>query len=434
MTPVITIGSAGFDLVHVVLLLIAAGLGIYLWQSRQRGDVERERLMTERNAAQDELSRLRQREQTLEAVIVQRDTELLKVKTELAVASARSEEERQRFAEIAQKAVREAHGQFLERADERFGKLVEPIGKTFEKFEAKVEDLGKDRATLTQQLTATEAWLKENREATSKLVTALSAPKGGGQWGEESLKRVLDYAGLREGIDFNVQVTQEGDRPDALIHLPSGRTIIIDAKVSAAEFLKASQQTDEALRGQHLQTHAQHVRQNMKRLSEKAYQKRIRETADFVVMFIPGENMFSAALAHDPSLFEDAFRGGVVIASPSTLVALAKTVALGWQQEAIARNAQEVAELGRDLYNSLSVFGQKVQSLGTNLEKSVKSYNEFVGSLEGNVMPKGRRFRELGAASNSADIKALSEVETSTRMLRLGRDMQIDVVDAGEGE
>lgn len=421
MTPFITIGSAGFDIFHLALLAAVVGLVIYLLLARQKREFERV-----------ELARLGQREKTLEAVIAQRDAAVQQLKTDLAVASARSEEERQKFADIAQKAVREAHGQFLERADERFGKLVEPLGKTFEKFEAKVEDLGKDRAALTQQLVTTEGWLKENREATGKLVTALSAPKGGGQWGEESLKRVLDYAGLREGVDFNIQVTQEGDRPDALIHLPSGRTIIIDAKVSAAEFLLASQQADAPQRAQHLQNHAQHVRQNMKRLSEKAYQKRIRETADFVVMFIPGENMFSAALAHDPSLFEDAFRGGVVIASPSTLVALAKTVALGWQQEAIARNAQEVAELGRDLYNSLSVFGQKIQSLGSNLEKSVKSYNEFVGSLEGNVMPKGRRFRELGAAANGSEIKVLPEIETSARMLKLGRDMHLDVMDADE--
>jgi DNA recombination protein RmuC len=419
MTPFITIGSAGFDIVHVLLLVAVIGLGVYLWQGRQRAVFERE-----------ELARLRQREKTLEAVIAERDRELNESRTALAVATARSEEERLRFAEIAHRAVREAHGQFLERADERFGKLVEPIGKTFEKFEAKVEDLGKDRAALQQQLTSTETWLKENREATAKLVTALSAPKGGGQWGEESLKRVLDYAGLREGIDFDVQVTQESDRPDALIRLPSGRTIIIDAKVSAAEFLLASQQADETLRRRHLEAHAQHVRQNMKRLSDKAYQKRIRETADFVVMFIPGENMFSAALAHDASLFEDAFRSGVVMASPSTLVALAKTVALGWQQEAIARNAQEVADLGRDLYHALSTFGQKVQALGTNLERSVKSYNDFVGSLEGNVMPKGRRFRELGAAPNGSEIRPLAEVEASARMLRLGRDLQLDVVDA----
>jgi DNA recombination protein RmuC len=224
----------------------------------------------------------------------------------------------------------------------------------------------------------------------------------------------------------------EGDRPDALIYLPSGRTIVIDAKVSAAEFLLASHEPDESLRSQHLKSHAGHVRQNMKRLADKAYQKRIRETADFVVMYIPGENMFSSALANDPSLFEDAFRSGVVISSPSSLVALAKTIALGWQQEAIARNAQEVADLGKELYNALTVFGQKVQALGTNLEKSVKSYNDFVGSLEGNVMPKGRKFKEFGAIKDSTDIKGLVEIETSARMLRVGRDIRLDVLDAEE--
>lgn len=425
-----TFANFQLDAIHLILFVLAVGLAAFSFITAQKRTSESgfaaQVLDAERAKVSDQDRRLR----TLEALVSQREKELHQAQTDLAVASARSEEERQKFAEIAQKAVREAHGQFLQRADERFGKLVEPIGKSFEKFEAKVEELGKDRSALQQQLKTTENWLKDNREATSKLVTALSAPKGGGQWGEESLKRVLDYAGLREGIDFQVQVTIEGDRPDALIYLPSGRTIVIDAKVSASEFLMASQQPEEALRSQHLQSHAQHVRQNMKRLSEKGYQKRIRETADFVVMYIPGENMFSAALANDPSLFEDAFRGGVVIASPGTLVALAKTVALGWQQEAIAKNAQEVADLGKELYSALSVFGQKIQALGSNLEKSVKSYNEFVGSLEGNVMPKGRKFKELGTASNGSDIKVLSEIETTTRMLRVGRDIQVDVFDA----
>jgi DNA recombination protein RmuC len=432
MDPIMMFGTLALDALHLVFLVLALGLGFAWWQLRQTAATA---AVTSADKLEGALAAVAQRElriATVEAAAASIRTELGETKTALAVALSRSEEDKAHFAEVAQKAVREAHGQFLERADERFGKLVEPIGKSFEKFEAKVEELGKDRSVLQQQLKTTETWLKDNREATSKLVTALSAPKGGGQWGEESLKRCLDYAGLREGVDYEVQVTMEGDRPDALIYLPSGRTIVIDAKVSAAEFLLASHEPDESLRSQHLKSHAGHVRQNMKRLADKAYQKRIRETADFVVMYIPGENMFSSALANDPSLFEDAFRSGVVISSPSSLVALAKTIALGWQQEAIARNAQEVADLGKELYNALTVFGQKVQALGTNLEKSVKSYNDFVGSLEGNVMPKGRKFKELGAIKDSTDIKGLVEIETSARMLRVGRDIRLDVLDAEE--
>lgn len=427
MDPIMTFGTVALDALHLLFIALALGLGIYLWQARQQQAMRREMLARDLDSARAEAERNGERARTQE--LLAREAE-----KKLAAAQARSEEDELRFVEIAQRAVRDAHGQFLERADERFGKLVEPVGKSFEKFEAKVEELGKDRSVLQQQLRTTETWLKDNRDATSKLVTALSAPKGGGQWGEESLKRCLDYAGLREGVDFDVQVAIEGDRPDALIYLPSGRTIIIDAKVSAAEFLVASSEPDEALRTQHLKSHALHVRQNMKRLADKAYQKRIRETADFVIMYIPGENMFSSALSSDPGLFEDAFRSGVVIASPSSLVALAKTIALGWQQEAIARNAQEVADLGKELYNALAVFGQKVQTLGSNLEKSIKSYNEFVGSLEGNVMPKGRKFKELGAIKDSTDIKGLAEIETSARMLKVGRDIAIDVMDAVEIE
>lgn len=425
---------AGVDLdaLHLLLLVPTIALGVVVWfQQAARQSVVRlmENGLTELRKQIDEKN---QRIITLEAKVADGQIAINRANTDLAVLTSRSEEEKARFAEIAQKAVREAHDQFLVRADERFGKLVEPIGKSFEKFESKVEELGKDRSALEQQLKTTERWLKDNRDATGKLVTALSAPKGGGQWGEESLKRVLDYAGLKEGVDFDVQVALGGDRPDAVIFLPSGRNIVVDAKVSAAEFLLASQHADEVQRAEHLKSHALHVRQNMKRLADKAYQKRVRETADFVVMYIPGENMFSSALANDPSLFEEAFRSGVVIASPSTLVALAKTVALGWQQEAIARNAQEVAELGRDLYNSFSVFGQKVQSLGSNLERSVKSYNDFVGSLEGNVMPKGRKFKDLGAASNGGELKVISEIEATARMLRVGRDIKLDVIDAEE--
>lgn len=410
MTPVITIGSAGFDLVHVILLLIAAGLGVYLWQSRQRGDVERERLMTERNAAQDELSRLRQREQTLEAA--RREAEL-----KLAAAEARSAEDERKFAELAQGVLARANSMFLERAEETFKRhregaqgelkeLMKPIGENFESFRQKVEAIEKvrteDKSLLSEQVRAIAESLHRNTAETGKLVNALTAPKGGGRWGEMTLRNVMEQAGLSAHCDFSEQVhddTEEGrQRPDAIIRLPGDRQIVIDSKVSLASYMAATNTDDPAERQAHLKQHANSVQRHVTTLASKDYQSNLGNRFDYIAMFIPGENFFAAALEQAPDLIEKAMSRSVIVTTPTTLIALARTVAHLWRQHEMNENAQAAAELGAELYTRIGVLMGHTEKLGKSLNSSVDHYNSLIGSIDKRVLPTLRKFEDMQIA------------------------------------
>lgn len=410
MTPVITIGSAGFDLAHVVLLLIAAGLGVFLWQSRQRGDVERERLMTERNVAQDELSRLRQREQTLEAA--RRDAEL-----KLAAAQARSAEDERKFAELAQGVLARANSMFLERAEETFKRhregaqgelkeLMKPIGENFESFRQKVEAIEKvrteDKSLLSEQVRAIAESLHRNTAETGKLVNALTAPKGGGRWGEMTLRNVMEQAGLSAHCDFSEQVhddTEEGrQRPDAIIRLPGDRQIVIDSKVSLAAYMAATNTDDPAERQAHLKQHAASVQRHVTTLASKDYQSNLGNRFDYIAMFIPGENFFAAALEQSPDLIEKAMNRSVIVTTPTTLIALAKTVAHLWRQHEMNENAQAAAELGAELYTRIGVLLGHTEKLGKSLNSSVDHYNSLLGSIDKRVLPTLRKFEDMQIA------------------------------------
>lgn len=410
MTPVITIGSAGFDLAHVVLLLVAAGLGVFLWQSRQRGDVERERLMTERNAAQDELSRLRQREQTLEAA--RRDAEL-----KLAAAQARSAEDERKFAELAQGVLARANSMFLERAEETFKRhregaqgelkeLMKPIGENFENFRQKVEAIEKvrteDKSLLSEQVRAIAESLHRNTAETGKLVNALTAPKGGGRWGEMTLRNVMEQAGLSAHCDFSEQVhddTEEGrQRPDAIIRLPGDRQIVIDSKVSLASYMAATNTDDPAERQAHLKQHAASVQRHVTTLASKDYQSNLGNRFDYIAMFIPGENFFAAALEQSPDLIEKAMNRSVIVTTPTTLIALARTVAHLWRQHEMNENAQAAAELGAELYTRMGVLLGHTEKLGKSLNSSIDHYNSLLGSIDKRVLPTLRKFEDMQIA------------------------------------
>lgn len=414
MTPVITIGSAGFDLVHVVLLLIAAGLGVYLWQSRQRGDVERERLLAERNAAQDELSRLRQREQTLEAA--RRDAEL-----KLAAAEARSKEDEARFSQMAQGVLAQANEQFLQLANETFTRhkegaqshireLVKPIGLSLEEFAKRVGELEKvrveDKSALQQQVLAIGESLQRNTQETNKLVTALSAPKGGGRWGEMTLRNVMEQAGLSEHCDFAEQVNDQSDggrqRPDAVIRLPGDRQIVVDSKVSLDAYLAAHAATDPAQIDAHLKAHAMSVQRHVQVLSSKDYQSNLGNRFDYVVMFIPGENFFAEALKHAPDLIEKAMNRSVIVTTPTTLIALARTVAHLWRQHHQNENAKAAAEEAMTLYTRIGKVLEHMDKLGKQLNGSVEAYNKMIGSVETRVIPSLRKMESLKITAEEA--------------------------------
>jgi DNA recombination protein RmuC len=305
--------------------------------------------------------------------------------------------------------------------------LLAPINASLQEYRKGLSDIEKAREAAYGGL---DAHLKEVARAqgevsreTRKLVTALqAAPKTRGRWGEQQLHNVLELSGMTHHIDFEAEKTFDRDdtrlRPDVILNLPGGRRIVVDAKTSTAAYIDAVEAVEDDARQAHLDRHARQLRTHMKQLSGKSYWEALPFTPDFVVMFIPGENFFAAAMERDPQLFEDAVAARVLIVTPTTLIALAKAIAFGWHQETIAENTRKVEELGRDLYRRLAVMGGHVVSLGKGLDNAVRHYNSFVGSLETRVMPQARKFNELQVDGTAEQLPDLKPIELETRWLR----------------
>jgi DNA recombination protein RmuC len=258
-------------------------------------------------------------------------------------------------------------------------------------------------------------------------VQALRAsPKTRGRWGEHTLQNVLELSGLSPYCDFSTEETFDRldtrIRPDVVIRLPGGRHLVVDAKTSTSGYLDAIEATVDADRERHLMLHAAQTRDHMRKLAAKSYWEGLTVTPDFVVMFIPGDNFYAAAVERDPALFEDAAAQRVIIATPATLIALAKAVAFGWRQEKVAENAQQVHDLGRELYRRMTVMAEHIQGCGGALGKAVKGFNDFVGSLEHSVMPQVRRFNELEVQGTATPIPVLGQIDVERRLLRTDRD------------
>ena len=260
------------------------------------------------------------------------------------------------------------------------------------------------------------------RDETARLVNALrSSPKARGRWGEQSLRNVLEQAGLSPFADFQSEVsvnTEDGRlRPDVIVRLPGGRRIIIDAKCSLNAFLDANEEVDEATRLSHLKAHAASIRNHAQQLGSKAYWQQFGDAADYVVMYIPGEHFLTAALEQDDSLWEWAFERRVLLATPTNLVAIARTVASVWRQEKLAEEAAEIARLGKELHSRLATMGSHVVKLGRNLELATGAYNSFVGSLESQVLTQAKRFEALEVSHGGKEIDAMPVIDTTPRVL-----------------
>ena len=317
--------------------------------------------------------------------------------------------------------------------------MLAPIRDGLAKYDAKLGEIERERvrsfASLAERMEGMAAASDVLRGETANLARALRSSNVRGAWGELQLRRAVELAGMLEWCDFTVQhTTSDGDdgrlRPDMVVHLPGDKSIVVDAKTPAAAVLEAVNCQDDARRRRLCAEHVVAVRKHIEMLSRKAYWEQFERAPEFVVMFLPSEAFFSVALEVDPPLFEHAFEQKVLIATPTTLVALLKAVAFGWRQEAVAQNAQEISELGRELYDRIRTLGEHFADVGDHLAKSVQAYNRAVGSLERRVLPQARRFQTLGAAG-SKEIDLLDAIEVAPVPMSAG---ELRVVLPASGE
>lgn len=314
----------------------------------------------------------------------------------------------------------------LQLRQQAIDQLVRPLKESLEKVDGRIGDLEKARAgaygELREQVRSLATTQLQLQAETGNLVKALRTPHVRGRWGEIQLRRAVELAGMLRYCDFTEQetITHEDGRirPDVIVHLPGNRTIVIDAKVPFEAFYESISAADDDTRRDRLREHARLVRVHIGALSKKSYWETVQPTPEFVLLFLPGENFYSAALENDPKLIEDGVNQGVIIATPTTLIALLKAVSYGWRQEQMAANAQEVSRLGKNLYDRLRKFTEYFDDIGKGLERAIESYNKGVGSLEARVLVTARKFKERGAIAGE-DIETIEPIDKSARPLSL---------------
>ncbi|WP_219414837.1 DNA recombination protein RmuC [Pseudonocardia nigra] len=361
-----------------------------------------------------------------EQLLVRRDAELKQAFQALSAdALARNNEQ---FVALAEGRIKEATAALAARADgdavaraEAVGKLLDPMASALQRVEGQLRTVEKEResayAGLREQVSAMRFSSEQLQHETKQLVNALRAPQVRGRWGELQLERIVQLAGMVEHCDFSTQVTAQGDdggiRPDMVVRLAGGKQIVVDAKVPFAAYLEAVESRDPDVHRERLSAHARQLRQHVDALSAKNYWAAFEPSPEFVVLFVPGDPFLEAALQSDPALLEHAFSSNVVIATPTTLIALLRTVAYSWRQEALARNAAQVHQLGKELHSRLATMGTHVAKLGRSLDTAVASYNQTVSSLESRVLVTARKLTDLEVTDD--ELAALGQVERAPR-------------------
>lgn len=443
-------------LANVLLVLLSAALGFLIAWLLVRPNAAV--LNTRLSGLQQELTKVRGEAAKFTELNAQLNAAKVKLETtvalerkaneeKIALLSQMTEELRESFQALSAEALKSNNQAFLHLAQSTLEKfqteakgdlelrqqavenLVAPIGESLKKVDDQIRQMESTRdqayGTLTNQISSLINTQEQLKSETGNLVRALRTPTVRGQWGEIQLRRVVEIAGMLPYCDFVEQETVHTStgrlRPDMIVKLPGGKNIVIDVKTPLQAYLEAAEATDDELRRQKLQDHARQVRTHMSQLSSKLYQEQFEPTPEFVVMFLPGEAFFSAALEQDSGLIERGVAQKVIPASPTTLIALLKAVAYGWNQEKLARNAQEISALGKELHDRLRLLGAHIDNVGKGLDRAVESYNKAVGSLESRVMVSARKFVELGAPVTD-EIAELSPIETTTRNLMLDFD------------
>ncbi|MCL6730602.1 DNA recombination protein RmuC [Sphingomonas hankyongi] len=429
------------DAVTIIIGVIALALGAlvgWLFASREaagaKNTVDSLRLQLnevtkERDSNRDAVTRLA----ALEASQLEREKgfevrirELVEAKEQLSA----------QFSEISNKLLAEAQETFLKRADQRFRQseettgtnlkaLLQPVHERLQRYEDTVTKVEAERrdafGLLSGQIDAMRTGTERVSAEAAKLVNALrNAPKARGRWGEQQLRNVLETCGLSEHCDFATEVSvEDGEggrlRPDVVVRVPGGQSLVIDAKVSLNEYQDAFGAIDEAARDSHLTAHASAIRAHVNTLGAKAYWSQFEDAPDYVVMFIPGEHFLTAALEQDSTLWDYAFDKKVLLATPTNLIAIARTVAAVWRQEKLAKEARQIGELGKELYERLAKAADDLRKVGSGLSTAVNNYNSFVASFETRSLVTARKFRELNIEPGRRDIDVLTPVEALPR-------------------
>jgi DNA recombination protein RmuC len=474
ITLVLTIAVAS-------IVATAAWLVFKAWAERESAVLKAE-LSTSLASAQARADESARRAEDLQIRLAARETHVARLTEEMAAISqerARLEAElsaerrtaseklellhqaesklRDAFAALSSEALRQNNRSFLELAKAALGEfqqtakldlngrqkaieeLIQPLKESLNNVDGKLQQVEQGRigthSALTEQLRALQQAQQTLQTETGRLVRALRSPNVRGQWGELQLRRVVEAAGMLEYCDFDLKesVAVDGTRltPDMIVRLPGGKNVVVDAKVPSSAYLDAMEIDDESIRDAKLRDHARQVRDHVVRLGNKTYWQHFQPAPDLVIMFVPGETLLSAALQRDPALLDFSLGRGVMLASPLTLMALLRAVAYGWQQEKIARNAQEISDLGRQLYDRIRVMALHFEEVARGLMRSVDAYNKAIGSLESRVLVTARRLKDKGIAAP----EELPELETIDQTARpIGAPELTGLFDEVDGE